>query len=93
MSAWKPTPRQLETIADHCAANMPVAATAAVLDVHPDDLRAWIGKLAATRFRGVPEQSTLAASPAPGPPAGRFLAERAFQTQPDVHIDDLAGEN
>jgi len=42
MSAWKPTPRQLETIADHCAANMPVAATAAALDVHPDDLRAWM---------------------------------------------------
>jgi hypothetical protein len=37
---FKPTPSQLETIADHYAANMPLEATAAALDVHPDDLRA-----------------------------------------------------
>jgi len=36
---FKPTPSQLETIADYCAANMPVAATAAALDIHPDTLR------------------------------------------------------
>jgi hypothetical protein len=38
---WKPDRRQIDLIADHCAANMPLAATAAALDVHPDDLRAW----------------------------------------------------
>ena len=67
---WKPDKRQLDLIADMGNARMPVEAIAAALDVHPDDLRAWIGKLAATRFWGVPEQSTLAAPPAPGPSAG-----------------------
>ena len=38
---WKPDRRQIDLIAEYCAANMPVAATAAALDVHPDDLRAW----------------------------------------------------
>jgi hypothetical protein len=90
---WKPDRRQIDLIAEYGNAHMPVEATAAALDVHPDDLRAWIGKLAATRFRGVPEQSTLAVPPAPGHRPGRVLAERAFQAQPDAHIDDLAGEN
>jgi hypothetical protein len=91
---WKPDKRQLDLIADMGNARMPVEAIAAALDVHPDDLRAWIGKLAATRFRGVPERSTPAAlPPAPGHRPGRVLAERAFQAQPDAHIDDLAGEN
>jgi hypothetical protein len=38
---FKPTPCQIETLADHYAANMPLGATAAALDVHPDDLRDW----------------------------------------------------
>jgi hypothetical protein len=87
---WKPERRQIDLIAEYCAANMPVAATAAALHVHPDDLRARIGKLAATRLCGLPEPSTLAAPPAPGHRPGRVLAERAFQAQPDAHIDDLA---
>ena len=41
--------------------------------------RSSIGKLAATRFRGVPEPSTPAAPPpTPGHRPGRVLAERAF---------------
>ncbi len=40
------------------------------------------------------EPSTPAVPPpAPGHRPGRVLAERAFQAQPDAHIDDLAGEN
>ena len=42
---WKPDRRQIDLIADHCAANMPLAGTAAALDVHPDDLRAWKSSL------------------------------------------------
>ena len=58
---------------------------AAALDVHPDDLRAWTGKLAATRLCGLPEPSTPAAPPpAPGQRPGRVLAERVFQAQDDA---------
>ncbi len=79
---WKPDRRQIDLIADHCAANMPLGATAAVLGVELEAFRAWIGKLAATRFRGVPEPS------APMPPASptlkghrpdRVLADRLFE--------------
>jgi hypothetical protein len=82
---WKPDIRQLDLIADMGNAHMPVEAIAAALDVHPANLRAWIDKLAATRFRGVPELSTPAAlPPAPGHRPARVLAERAFQAQLDV---------
>jgi hypothetical protein len=37
---WKPTFAQLEIIEQHGNAHMPTEATAAALDVHPDDLRA-----------------------------------------------------
>ena len=92
---WKPDRRQLETLADMGNAHMPVEAIAAALDVHPDDLRTWIGRLVATRFRDVPEPPTL---PPPAPPAfkghrpDRVLADRLFEAQPDAHIDDLADE-
>jgi hypothetical protein len=47
--AWKPTLRQLEIVADFGAARMPLAAIARALGVGPDDLRAWINRLVATR--------------------------------------------
>jgi len=37
---WKPDKRQIDLIADHCAANISLAATAAALDIRPDTLRA-----------------------------------------------------
>jgi len=42
---WKPDRRQIDLIAEYGAAHMPVEAIAAALDIHPDDLRGWIGKL------------------------------------------------
>jgi hypothetical protein len=47
--AWKPTLRQLEIVVDMGNARMPLAAIARALGVMPDELRAWINRLVATR--------------------------------------------
>ena len=65
--SWKPTLAQLEIIEQYGNAHMPVEAIAAALDVHPDDLRAWIGRLVQTR-----SQSRYAPPPMPPPPAPVF---------------------
>jgi len=77
---FKPTSHQLETIADHYAANMPLEAIAAALDVHPADLRAWIGKLIAARSvsRYVPPPPRPVAPP-PAPISPRVIADRVFE--------------
>jgi hypothetical protein len=58
---WKPTKKQLETIADMGTARMPIAAMAKALGVHSDTLGAWIGRLVATR--DVPAPPVTVASP------------------------------
>jgi hypothetical protein len=93
---FKPTPHQLETIADYCAANMPVEATAAALDTHPDTLRAWIGKLAATRSASrymPPPPAPRVPPPAPPMPAprpGRVLCDRVFEAR-ELPADSCEG--
>ena len=79
---WKPTFAQLEIIEQHGNAHMPTAATAAALDVHPDDLRAWIGKLIAARSvsRYAPPPPRPVASP-PVPASPRVIADRVFESE------------
>jgi hypothetical protein len=60
------------------------AAVSLALDVQPDDLRVWIGRLAATRLSSVlkpplqPPQALVTA------PSQRIIADRVFETQLDA---------
>ena len=81
---WKPDRRQIDLIAEHGAAHMPVEAIAAALDVHPDDLRAWIGRLAATRLSAVPEPPLQPPRAPVTAPSQRIIADRVFETQLDA---------
>jgi len=60
------------------------AAVSLALDVQPDDLRAWIGRLAATRLSAVPE---LPLQPPRAPviaPSLRIIADRVSEAQADA---------
>jgi hypothetical protein len=90
---WKPDRRQIDLIAEYGAAHMPVEAIAAALDIHPDDLRGWIGKLAATRSQPryvPPELPPVLPQPANRP--GRILSERVFGLAESVDDDSQHAE-
>jgi len=89
---WKPDRRQIDLIAEYGAAHMPVEAIAAALDIHPDDLRGWIGKLAATRSqpRYVRQNCRLCyRSP---PTSWPDLSERVFGLAESVDDDSQHAE-
>jgi hypothetical protein len=82
VTAWKPTTRQLETIADMGNARAPVDRIAAALGIKPEEFMAWTGRLAATRTLDVD-----ALYRAPPPPScrhekatPRVIADRVFET-------------
>ena len=91
--AWKPSKIELEMIADWGYAGHPVDRIACALGITELEFRFWSASLVATRAPQAAPSRPAGPPPAHGHRPGRVLAERAFQAQPDAHIDDLAGEN
>jgi hypothetical protein len=79
---WQPTFKQLETIADMGNAGMPLAAVAKALGVCPDELRAWIGRLVATRVAAHEPTYIPPARVPVGAPSFKLRAERIFELEP-----------
>jgi hypothetical protein len=60
------------------------AAVSLALDVQPDDLRVWIGRLAATRLSSVLKPPLQPPRAPVTPPSQRIIADRVFETQLDA---------
>jgi hypothetical protein len=83
---WKPTLRELETIADMAGGGMPAERIAAAVGISPEVFTAWTSQLAAVRaldWRAVenllyPPKPAAVQSPARRDP--RIIAERIFES-------------
>ena len=60
------------------------AAVSLTLDVQPDDLRGWIGRLAATRLSAVPEPPLQPPRAPVIAPSQRIIADRVSEAQDDA---------
>jgi hypothetical protein len=79
MTAWKPTTRQLETIADFSNARMPAEAIARILGIPEAQFRAWTARLVAARELDLePFILAPALRPSVTAPSSQAVAEGSF---------------
>jgi hypothetical protein len=83
---WKPTLRELETIADMAGGGMPAERIAAAVGISPEVFTAWTSQLAAVRALDWRAVENLLYPPKPvavhSPPPQRdprIIAERVFE--------------